>query len=282
MDTNENEVIRLLAERRNRAILSILNDAARSLTVTELAQRLVANETVESDAATDETDRQREKLSLHHTELPRLDEVGLIDYDPEANVVSYETYPSVSAEWLELEMIDELLSCFESGTAATDDTVGVIEGREDVIEYGRYLVEEADEELFCMFVGAALFEDECVRSAQNAIERGVAVSMGTHDPAVRELARTRLPEATVWEPQLDWLNDGGEQPTVGRIVFADREQLMIALVDDTAPDGTAERAIVGDGANNPLIVLVRELLGPRLDHLDYQSEDLLDALPFEP
>ncbi|MDS0477387.1 ArsR family transcriptional regulator [Natrinema sp. 1APR25-10V2] len=280
MDTHEDEVIRLLAERRNRAILSVLNDAARSLTVTELVQRLIASETVESDAATDETDYQREKLSLHHTELPRLDEVGLIDYDPEANVVSYETYPSVSAEWLELEMIDELLSCFES--AATDDTVGVIEGREDVIEYGRYLVEEADEELFCMFVGADLFEDECVRSAQNAIERGVAVSMGTHDPAVRELARTRLPEATVWEPQLDWLNDGGEQPTVGRIVFADREQLMIALVDDTAPDGTAERAIVGDGANNPLIVLVRELLGPRLDHLDYQSEDLLDALPFEP
>ncbi|WP_408958664.1 ArsR family transcriptional regulator [Natrinema sp. 74] len=278
MDSHEDRVIRLIAERRNRAILSILNDAARSLAVTELAERLA-----ESDAfGTADIDRQRVTLSLHHKELPRLDEVGLINYDPETNVVSYETYPSVSAEWLELEMIDELLSCFEAGTAATDDTVGILEDREDVVEYGRYLVDEADEELFCMYVSPDLFEEACIQSVRDAIGRGVAVSMGTHDSTVRELARTQLPEATVWEPQLDWLNDTGQRPTVGRLVFTDREKLMIALLDETAADGMIERAIVCDGADNPLVVFVRELLGPRLDHLDYQNEDLLDALPFEP
>lgn len=282
MDSDEERLIRLIAETRNRAILTILNDAARSLTVTALAERLVERDATGTATAAGEHDLERVKLSLHHTDLPRLDEAGLIEYDPETNAVSYEQYPSVDAEWLDLEMIDELLTCFESGTAATDDAVGVIEGRDDVVEYGRYLVDEADEELFCLYVGADLLEEDCVRSVRNAIERGVAVSMGTHDPAVRELARTRLPEATLWEPQLDWLNDTGQRPTVGRIVFADREQLMIALMDDTNADETVERAIVGDGADNPLIVLVRELLGPRLDHLDYQNEALLDALPFEP
>ncbi len=39
--------------------------------------------------------------------------------------------------------------------------------------------------------------------------------------------------------------------------------------------------MVGDGRANPLVTLVRELLGPRLEHLDYQSDQFLDELPFE-
>jgi len=39
--------------------------------------------------------------------------------------------------------------------------------------------------------------------------------------------------------------------------------------------------MTGDGTTIPPVVLVRELLGPRLDHLDYQSDDFLGALPFE-
>lgn len=38
------ETLRLLAKRRNRAILSHLNDAARPLEMTEIAERLVAQD----------------------------------------------------------------------------------------------------------------------------------------------------------------------------------------------------------------------------------------------
>lgn len=282
MNSDEDRVIRLIAETRNRAVLSILNDAARSLTVTELAERLVAHDAPETNATADESELQRVVLSLHHDELPRLDEADLIDYDPDANVVSYETYPSVSAEWLDLELIDELLSCFGSGGSAGDERVGVVEGRDDVIEYGRHLADGAETELFCMYVCADLLEEGCIQSAQDAIERDVELTLGTRDPAVRELVRDRLPEATVWEPQLDWLNDPAQYPTIGRLIFADRKRVMLALMDDADADGRTETAIVGDGADNPLVVLVRELLGARLDHLDYQNEDLLAELPFEP
>lgn len=55
---------------------------------------------------------------------------------------------------------------------------------------------------------------------------------------------------------------------------------MLALLDEPGADGQypEEKAMVGGGVDNPLVVLVRELLGPRLDHLDYQSADLRSQL----
>ncbi|WP_246998114.1 DUF7344 domain-containing protein [Halosolutus gelatinilyticus] len=281
MVSDDERIIRLLAETRNRDILSILNDAARSLTVTDLAERLVARGDTGIDAA-DENALERVVLSLHHKTLPTLDDAGLVSYDPAENVVSYENYPSVVSERQELDAFDELLSYFRPTAGAADDTIGVVEGREDAIEYGRFLADEAENELFCMYVSTDLLEDECIRRAQNAIDSGVEMYIGSHNAEVRDLARERLPEATVWEPQFDWVTDPSRYPMVGRFVFADREKIMLSVLDEPDTDSETEVAIVGDGKDNPLVVLVRELLGSRLDHLDYQNEDLLDQLPFEP
>lgn len=281
--SSQEQIIRLLAEPRNRAILSSLNDAAQSLTVDELAEQLISCGAISLASPVDDDEREHLQISLHHRDLPRLAEAGLVAYDPDQNIVEYENYPSVEAEWLETEMFDELLSCFEPILSASEETIGMVEGREDVIEYGRYLLDEADDELFLMCVGTDLFEDECVRCAKNAMDRGVNVYVGSHNPEVRDFARNNLPEATIWEPQLDWMNNPSQYPTVGRLVFADREKLMLAMLDDPdSTDSMGVNAIVGDGAENPLVVLVRELLGSRLDHLDYQSSDFLEELPFEP
>ncbi|RQG93868.1 DUF7344 domain-containing protein [Natrarchaeobius chitinivorans] len=283
MDPPEKRVLRLIAEPRNRAILTVLNDAARSLSVSELVERLVRLESDTLGWSDENPDRETVHISLHHNNLPKLDEADLVEYDRSEKTVSYESYPAVDVELMEIDMIDELLSCFSSGTDVTGDAIGVIDGREEVIEYGRHLIDEAETELFLMSVSEELLEDECHRRIETSLERDVDVSLGSRDRDVRERARDRLPGVTIWEPQLDWLNAPSQYPKVGRLVFADREKIMLAVLKETDVGGeTTEMAVIGEGETNPLVVLVRQLLGPRLDHLDYQSEDFLDELPFEP
>lgn len=171
-------------------------------------------------------------------------------------------------------MIDELSARFRNGSPG-EETVGTIEGRESVIARGQQLFEEADEELFLMFVSDELLADGCITRLQDAIERGVDVYLGSQTREVRDLVRRRVPEATIWEPQQDWLNVSSQYPRIGQFVFADRQALMLALLDESESDGNyTETALTGEGETNPLVLLARELLGPRLDHLDYQSEDL--------
>ncbi|RKD97204.1 DUF7344 domain-containing protein [Halopiger aswanensis] len=282
MNPREEQALRLIADRQNRAILTVLNDAAQPLTVAELVDRLVTAETERCDSVETEADRRRIRISLHHNRLPKLEEAGLVEYDRAANVVSYERYPAVDTEILELEMIDELLSYFNTGTGISDDTIGVIEGRDAVIEYGHHLTDAAEDELFLMYESDELLRSACLEHVDAALERDVDVALGSKNAEVLERTRDRLPDITVWEPQLDWWNEPGTYPTVGRLVFADRERIMLAILKASDLDGTTtEMAIVGEGPENPLVVLVRQLLGPRLDHLDYQSENFLDNLPFE-
>ncbi|THE63317.1 ArsR family transcriptional regulator [Salinadaptatus halalkaliphilus] len=283
MDPPEERVLRLVANPENRAVLTVLNDAAKPVTLSELVDRL-ATQTPDLIAdISNEAARKQLQLSLHHHNLPKLDEAGLVTYDRSQNVVSDERYPSVDAELVELELIDELRSYFSAGTDVSADAIGVVEGQDDVIEYARDLTDEADDELFYIYVSEVLLQNECVRRVDAALERDVDVALGSKNPEVRERVRTELPGTTIWEPQLDWLSSPAQYPKIGRLVFADREKIMLAILDESEVDGTTtETAIVGEGQSNPLVVLVRQLLGPRLDHLDYQSDEFLDDLPFEP
>lgn len=278
--SQEEQIIRLLADPRNRAILTILNDSARPVGTSELADRLVDRETSTFDLQSGEEEIEQALVSLHHNHLPKLAESGLVEYDSDANTVAYREFTTVDTEWMDLEMVDELLARFGHGRAE-EDTIGVIEGREDVIARGQQLFEEANEELFLMFVTDGLLEEGCITRLQDAVERGVNVYLGSQTREVRDLIRRRIPGATIWEPQLDWLNVPSRSQKVGRLVFADREAIMLALLDEMNADGVyTETAMTGENADNPLVVLVRELLGPRLDHLDYQSENFRSEIPF--
>lgn len=277
MGTHEDEIVRLLAETQNRAILTHLNDVARPLSVTEVAEHLVDHDTTIVESGTYDAEFERQLISLHHDRLPKLDEYGLVAYDRDSNVVAYDGYSTTDHDWLEFEMIDELLARFS--TDETVDSVGVIEGRENVYDAGRKLADEADHELFLMYASDDLLDEGCMPQAKNAIERGIDFSVGSQNPAVREFFRRHLPGATIWEPQLDWLNDPSDYPRVDRLIVADRETVIFGLLDEPEDGAATETAMIGRGAANPLVVLVRELLGPRLDHLDYQSERFLSELP---
>lgn len=142
------------------------------------------------------------------------------------------------------------------------DSIWTIEGHDNVIARGQSLFEQADDELFLMFTTDGLLEEGCVWRLQDAIDRGVDVYLGSQTPEVRDLVRERIPEAVVWEPQMDWLNLPPEYEKVGRLVFADREAIMLATLGEKTGKATHdETAITGAGQNNPLVVLMRDMLG---------------------
>jgi hypothetical protein len=279
-DTGDN-LVRLVSDPRNGAVLTVLNDADRPLEVHELAERLVSHDGVAFGSSRREDGLEGVRISLHHNQLPKLADAGLVEYDHDECVATYRDPAAADAEWLNAASTDELLARFRTASEVDEGAIGVIEGRENVIERGRQLADQADDELFLMYVSDDLLEDGCLDHSRDAVERGVDIYLGSQNSCVRDLTRKHLPEATLWEPQLDWMNVPSRYPKVGRFILADREHVMLAILDEPDPDGTyPEVAVTASGTENPLVVLVRELLGPRLDHLDYQSEEFRSELPF--
>ncbi len=281
MDPHDERHVRLLADAEYREVLAALDDAGRPLHVDELAERGVRESEAMFGSAEYERRLERERLALHHDRLPRLADADLIGYDREANTASARGEVAAGADWLETAAFEDVLSRMPTEGRAGEDAVGVIKGRRAAIEQGRKLADEAEEELFCMYVSTALLEGDCLRHARAAVDRGVEMFMGSRDADVRALTREHLPEATIWEPRRGWMGSPWGYPKVGRLVLVDRRKVMLALLDGPGSDGdgSGETAMVGEGEANPLVVLVRTLLGPRLDHLDLQSTDFRSELP---
>lgn len=279
LDPHTEEQTRLLADRDNAAILAVLDEAEAAVSVTELAERLLERDVDLVSTAEFERRLEQTCVALHHQQLPKLADANLVEYDPDANVARYSGPSTPDIDWADEATISAVADTM-GGDEGEDTPVGRIRGRESVLRYGRRLADSAESELFCLYVSTDLLEDECVRRSRNAIDRGVTMYLGSRNPDVRDLARERLPEATVWEPQYDWLNETATS-RVGRLVLADRRHVMLAVIDEpgTSHESPDETAIVGEGESHPLVVLVRDLLGPRLDHLDFQSSDFRSQLP---
>lgn len=267
-------ILSALQARQRRIALAVLAKA-NSLHREELARRLVARET--ETPRTDVSDEAVEKalIRLHHHHLPALQQAGLITYEDET--VRYDGHPDLQPDWL----TDASLASDEPQTEeAGQPTMYTIEGRAAIVARGQELFDRANDELFLMVTTNGLLEEDCVSGLQDAIDRGVDVYVGSQTKAVRDLVREEIPEATIWEPQLDWLNLPPEREKLGRLVFADREAVLIGtLGEGPDADGYRETAITGEGPGNSLAVLFREMLGTRLDHLDMQSEDFHSQIP---
>ncbi|MFC3958371.1 DUF7344 domain-containing protein [Halovivax cerinus] len=83
-DLTDSERYRLLSSERRRRVLAILANQTGPISCDELAGMLVA-EVRGSDASEDV--RRDVAISLHHSDLPMLDDLGVATYDPTANVV---------------------------------------------------------------------------------------------------------------------------------------------------------------------------------------------------
>lgn len=269
------DVLRSLGDKRRRVILSALFMRGGPMDRTDLAAEVAARVRHDEDG---DLSVESTLLDLHHVHVPKLENAGLVGYDPDEETVSYEGHPALDEEWLVAGERDTPRAILAMADHSSD--LWTLEGRDNVTERGRALCESADDELFMMFTVEGTVETACVRRIRDSIDRGVDVYLGTQNGQLRDLVRENVPEVTIWEPQLDWLNLPPSGETVGRLVLADREEIMIGTVGEAGPDGVPrETAITGAGEDNPLVMLLREMLGSRLDHLDAQSENFLSEIP---
>ncbi len=92
MDENSNtdeltvsDLHSLLAVDRRRIVLNILTEVTATVELKELAVEVAERED-QLDTA-DEDDLERVAIELYHNHLPRLDDAGLVDYDPDGHTV---------------------------------------------------------------------------------------------------------------------------------------------------------------------------------------------------
>jgi hypothetical protein len=268
LELDADAVVSAIAVDERRQTLAILADVDGRMDRETLARHTVARLHGVSPAEVPKREQQDMLVRLHHVHLPKLRQAELIAGDDD---VRYRGHPELDAKVLGLDAT-------EFGTRSTAD-IRTIEGRDDIVAHGQQLFDEADEELFLMITTDGLLDDECVRRLSAALARGVDVYVGSQSSDVRDLVRRRLPSAVIWEPQRDWLNLPPERERVGRLVFADREIVLLGTLGEPVDGEHRETALVGSGPDNGLVILLREMLGSRLDHLDAQSEDLLSQLP---
>ena len=79
-ELTESDRHRLLASERRRVVLEVLDGSTASIALEELARQVAARESgrdvVDAEAA------ERVAVSLHHTHLPKMANLGVLRYDP--------------------------------------------------------------------------------------------------------------------------------------------------------------------------------------------------------
>lgn len=79
LDLEEVEIHSILSNERRRYVIEFLRETEGSLPVRDLSERIAEIETGESPPPSNI--RQSAYVSLHQTHLPKLDELGIVDYD---------------------------------------------------------------------------------------------------------------------------------------------------------------------------------------------------------
>ncbi|WP_436927816.1 DUF7344 domain-containing protein [Halosimplex amylolyticum] len=271
-------LFRAITDGRRRAVLDVLSHQFGPIRLETLAREIGAygRDVNESDVATEDVERVLGRL--HHVDLPRLSDAGVVTYDADEQTVAYDGHPQLRVPWMHSVLQPEFR---QSLTGEADPSgIGDMEGRENVVSFGQSLCDRADEELFCMFTDTQLLEAGCLTRIRDASRRGVDVYLGTRDPVIREYVRENAPEVVLWEPNTDWLNLPVAGDRVGRLLVADREAVMLGTLLEERTDGVhEEQAIVGEGEHNTLVTMICQLLGPHLEAIEEGAEDVEARLP---
>lgn len=84
-DLTGSDRYRLLAADRRRTVLEVLGERTTPVDLQDLARAVAARENGGKRA--DQGAVQRVALALHHDHLPRMSDLGVVDYDPRTNRV---------------------------------------------------------------------------------------------------------------------------------------------------------------------------------------------------
>jgi DNA-binding transcriptional ArsR family regulator len=268
-----------LAYGRRRTVLDVLSHQVGAIHLETLARELGTDgrDMSESELPASAVDRILRRL--YHADLGPLVEAGVVSYDPEEEMVAYEGHPVLRVPWMHSVLEPEFRQHLTG--ESEPQGIGVVDGREQVISFGQSLCDRADQELFCLFTDSGLLEAGCLTRIRDASrERDVEVYLGTRDQTVTEYVEEHAPAVIVWEPNTDWLNLPVEDNRVGRLLMADREAVMLGTLGEQTEQGFAEeQAMVGEGSDNSLVVMLRQMLGPHIEHIDDEPEDVEAHLP---
>ncbi|WP_246998920.1 DUF7344 domain-containing protein [Halosolutus gelatinilyticus] len=272
---------------RRRRIIAVLAGRRGPVHVHDLATMAVARARGVRLVEVAESDSAGLAAALVHRDLPALANVGVVDFDGETAAIAPDAV-QFDAEWLlespigsaieplwSVETRDTDGSQVNSGVdpaAPEADACWTLEGPAPILQRGYQLADEAESELFVTVPDAGSIQRRCLNRWAAAVERGVDVYVGSRSSRVRELAGTAHSGITVCEPRFDWVNLPIERVDPGRVVFADRDGVMLVTIDRSGGE-LRPTAITGSGSENALVRLVRDHLGPRLDRLATESED---------
>jgi hypothetical protein len=91
-ETNESlsqsTIFDVLSSRRRRAVLRLLRETDESLDLTALTEQIAADEVGVSVDDLPSQARKRVYVSLYQTHIPRLEDVGLVEYDSDTGIVT--------------------------------------------------------------------------------------------------------------------------------------------------------------------------------------------------
>lgn len=107
-DRDLGDAFDLLNSYRRRLVLARVSGAEGPVPVGRLAAELAAAEgDAPSDAVT-ASERERNKIRLHHTDIPPLAAAGLVHYDTQSGLVSDGDLPLEGDDWLEMPVVEAL------------------------------------------------------------------------------------------------------------------------------------------------------------------------------
>ena len=142
-----------------------------------------------------------------------------------------------------------------------DDDVWVIEGGADVAERMVALVEDAEDSVVVAIGAEGLLSEDLLGALVAAGERGVAVTVGSPGEPVRERVREAIPDASVRETWTWWKSFPIRAGAVSSVLLVDGRALLVSSDDPSSlPGREGHRAVWTDGANTPLVGLLRPLL----------------------
>jgi hypothetical protein len=98
----------ILGSYRRRLVLARVSGADGAVPVGRLATELAAAEGEKPTTAVTTSERDRNKVRLHHADIPPLAAAGLIHYDPQRRLVSDGDLPLKGDEWLEMPVVEAL------------------------------------------------------------------------------------------------------------------------------------------------------------------------------
>lgn len=105
-DLTQDEIFEILSNERRRFILFYLKTRGSPVGLMELVEELAAQEEDTKAEAVSEQARKRVYVSLYQTHVPRLEEVGLVTYDPDTKMVSLANDAEAVESYLDVDEAD--------------------------------------------------------------------------------------------------------------------------------------------------------------------------------